>query len=496
MAFRNVARNWNRTGLIILSMAIASGMITVTLALGTGYAEGVALPWRQVVGADILIYPNRFVFAGSGAGTDVWEWRQLAPDLATDATFFHPALSRGYLSPASAPPPVFDLATLPEALAAVDGVASVTPGRLLAAYLDATSTDGTVERTPVVLRGRDVAADTAHWNVPDVVSGDYLALAGESGGGEGPDVALVNGHAPVLSDLVDGQAFTLEVPAAAGNPVALPILDPTSPRSYSFVVGGHYDFYLGEGPIHVAIPQPPGEQNQAPAHWATYIDVPDVWVSAATFDRIYAEATGGPQRYATQLQVAVDSMFEAKTVAAALAAALPDALVLTVPQEVSLAGIAYRPRLESWEPFKVVVNRVYWGRPTLSLDVRTGLSGLAFAVAGLLIVANMYILVTQRRREIGVMKALGATGGDILLLFLTEALGYSLIGSLAGFGILRLLTMFSLFASPTSLIEGALLTLRTGGMVAAATVGVAVVFGLIPAREAARTPCASLLGDS
>jgi len=111
-------------------------------------------------------------------------------------------------------------------------------------------------------------------------------------------------------------------------------------------------------------------------------------------------------------------------------------------------------------------------------------------------VANMYILVTQRRREIGVLKALGAASRDILALFLTETLGYSLAGSLLGFLTVRLITLASIFASSASLVEGALLTLQTAGAVVGLTVGISLVFGFLPAWEAARTPSASLLGDA
>lgn len=65
-----------------------------------------------------------------------------------------------------------------------------------------------------------------------------------------------------------------------------------------------------------------------------------------------------------------------------------------------------------------------------------GIAGISLGVAGILIMNVMLIAVTQRRKEIGLLKALGATGGQIRLAFFTEAillaLGGASLGLLAG----------------------------------------------------------------
>src|SRR3990167_413611 len=61
-----------------------------------------------------------------------------------------------------------------------------------------------------------------------------------------------------------------------------------------------------------------------------------------------------------------------------------------------------------------------------------GIAAISLAVAGILIMNVMLIAVTQRRREIGLLKALGATGRQIRLAFLTEAVLLSLGGAAVG----------------------------------------------------------------
>jgi len=484
MAVRNVARNWNRTGMIILGMMVASGLMTLTMSLATGYAEFAYLPYRQMVGADILIYPNRFVFDSPGGEADRWELRRPDPDLLTDARFFHPELARGYLSPADAPPAVFDLQDVPACLGEVEGVADWEPGRLLRAYV--VFEDG--GRLRVTLRGRDIAADRERYRMPGSVTvGRYFR---EEQDGEW--VALVNEAVPELARLWPGSRLVLEVPTVKGfGPGGGPLLDYSEPRTYYFLVHGRYSLSLGTVPLQGVSSE---DRAGPPPRVPVAIDEPEVWVPAGTFDRIYAEVSGAPLRYTGQLGVTVETMVHAKTVARALAEALPHCSVLTVPQEAALSGLHYEAYL-SEDGSGVDVVRAYRSRSTLAVDVKRELSFVAFLAAGLLVVANMYILVTQRRREIGVLKAIGSTGRDIVVLILTEAVGYSLTGSLIGFAAIRCLATLTLLGSSVTFVEGLALTLEAAAVVVGTTTLTALVFGLLPAWEAARTPSAALLTD-
>jgi putative ABC transport system permease protein len=110
------------------------------------------------------------------------------------------------------------------------------------------------------------------------------------------------------------------------------------------------------------------------------------------------------------------------------------------------------------------------------------LASVALLVGGIGVMAIMMVSVTDRTREIGVRKALGATRGDILVQFLIEAATLTgiggIIGIAVGFGAARLVGLaLDLSATPP---PG--LTL----IAVVVSVGIGVVFGVLPARRAAR----------
>jgi len=67
-----------------------------------------------------------------------------------------------------------------------------------------------------------------------------------------------------------------------------------------------------------------------------------------------------------------------------------------------------------------------------------GIAAISLAVAGILVMNVMLIAVTQRRREIGLLKALGATGAQIRAAFFTEAVMLALGGATLGLAVGKL----------------------------------------------------------
>ena len=114
--------------------------------------------------------------------------------------------------------------------------------------------------------------------------------------------------------------------------------------------------------------------------------------------------------------------------------------------------------------------------------VGLALSAVGLLVGGVGVVAIMMISVTERTREIGVRKALGATKGTILWQFLVEAATLTSIGAVIGLiggaGVATLMKQFS--PIPASVPGQAILAALVGSAVTG------ILFGMMPAARAAR----------
>ena len=109
------------------------------------------------------------------------------------------------------------------------------------------------------------------------------------------------------------------------------------------------------------------------------------------------------------------------------------------------------------------------------------IAAISLLVGGIGIMNIMLVSVTERTREIGLRKAIGARKSDIMLQFLVESVGMTVsggvIGVLAGIGISLILAVFAGWAIKTSLISVLLATTFS------ALTG--IFFGLWPAKKAA-----------
>ncbi len=111
-----------------------------------------------------------------------------------------------------------------------------------------------------------------------------------------------------------------------------------------------------------------------------------------------------------------------------------------------------------------------------------GIAGVALLVGGIGIMNIMLVSVTERTREIGIRKAMGARNFNILFQFLIEALTLSVCGGLAGiaggYAVSALLTIYSPLPAVVSPVWV--------GVAFGVSAGIGVFFGIYPAYKAAQ----------
>lgn len=110
------------------------------------------------------------------------------------------------------------------------------------------------------------------------------------------------------------------------------------------------------------------------------------------------------------------------------------------------------------------------------------IAGISLLVGGIGVMNIMLVSVTERTREIGIRKAIGATPGTIMLQFMIEAVILSFIGGTLG-ALLGLLAAFVF-----SLISGLPFVVSVGAILLAFgfSAAVGIFFGLYPANKASK----------
>jgi len=110
-----------------------------------------------------------------------------------------------------------------------------------------------------------------------------------------------------------------------------------------------------------------------------------------------------------------------------------------------------------------------------------GIAAIALVVGGIVIMNIMLVSVTERTREVGIRKAMGAKRADVLLQFLIEAVILALVGGIIGvlFGIGVAKGVTLAVGMPSAIKLWAVIA----GLLVAASVG--IFFGVYPARKAA-----------
>ena len=114
--------------------------------------------------------------------------------------------------------------------------------------------------------------------------------------------------------------------------------------------------------------------------------------------------------------------------------------------------------------------------------VALGVVSISLVVGGIVIMNIMLVTVTERTREIGIRKSLGARRKDILAQFLVESTTLSLIGGLIGLGVAYGISIFLVKFTPIP----AEVPLWAAALAIGVSSGVGLIFGIYPAWKASK----------
>ena len=119
---------------------------------------------------------------------------------------------------------------------------------------------------------------------------------------------------------------------------------------------------------------------------------------------------------------------------------------------------------------------------TLSLMLG-GIAGISLLVGGIGIMNIMLVSVTERTREIGIRKAIGAQRSDITIQFMIESIFISLMGGIIGMVLsIIILSVLDVFVTEVTFVISPSVAL----LALSFSIAVGLIFGIYPANKAAK----------
>jgi len=320
-----------------------------------------------------------------------------------------------------------------------------------------------------------------------------------------PEIAAVPGVARVFPTItVDAKPGALQV-VNLGLPDRIASYDPAenqySALKISFAAGGDVaargQIVLGSNFAaefkrkvgdSITLPVKPADANpDFVQHTYTVVGILNPTLTAPD-TAAYVDLADAQQLFKESLPVALQANFDQSQFAAGFDVyGVPGTNLDTLADRINadVTGV------KAQRPSKIVKALIDGG--ALFTEITTAAALLALFIGGLAVINTMIMAVSERVREIGIKKAIGATTRHVMREFLLESSFIGLVGGVIGFGLGFAITALLNASVPAS--QGALFLVTPG--LAALCIGFAValgaVAGIIPAFRAARLDPVSAL---
>jgi putative ABC transport system permease protein len=438
IAVRALGRNKLRTALTMLGMIIGVGAVVTMVALGNGA--------QRTVEQDVRSAGTNLIDVNAGNYTRGGETSNIATGLGAATT----------LTAADA-----------AEIGKIAGVKAYAPGVKLRGWL---ASGGRRIYTQILGTG-EAFADMHGWRFPQgrffdasqVASGAHVVVLGRSA----VDRLFGPGSNPVGQEIaIHEQTFRV-----------LGVTD-TSDENHiemAFVPYTALQAALGIDYLHTinVMAAQAGDSTRIAADITTLLRQRHQPQMNAAVARLRAGGVLGNQMPGAATGLGTPDDFTVKTQAA-------EALTKGLYTSVAAFVLANMPKLDQVNLAEMTATLDRAGSTMTAL--LAGIAAISLVVGGIGIMNIMLVSVTERTREIGIRRAVGARKRDVLLQFLVEALTLSLAGGVIGigFGFVASGTLTRLLEWPTA-VSASAIALAFG---IAAAVG--IFFGFYPARRASR----------
>jgi putative ABC transport system permease protein len=174
----------------------------------------------------------------------------------------------------------------------------------------------------------------------------------------------------------------------------------------------------------------------------------------------------------------------------AVKAASPDQVDTAIAEITSIIRARHYVTAGAADDFQIrdmreILNTFNQQLATFSIFL-SSVGAISLIVGGIGIMNIMLVSVSERTREIGIRKAIGAKRSDILVQFLIEAAVLSLSGGLIGLALALIMSLFLRNVPLGQLTAGAQISAGVVILALAVSIGIGVISGTYPAFRAAR----------
>ncbi len=457
----NAWHNKGRTLLGMVSMAVAAIIFASSATLSQGFPSTAYFEARQLLGADILLFPGKTVVSRDELASANWTWRFQKASLDTPNSSFGFDVNpyyRGNIRGEFQAGPVPDAKQMREAVFRLQDNPAVLSAAVRRAlpFLFGYRDHSNLEFAYGFLEPRDVSADCEIWRMEAALLGSGRYLEPKD---SGQLVGVVcNGWHKI--GLPEDKILMLEIPRAFFGDDGRSYRDFENSLKVPLQILGAVSFQ--EAGL------PPAVQHANPS----------VFVTSETFNSLSRDAGYCEDDTVWGIGVTVNDMSTLDNVASLLRREFVDFTVITSPA--LAAASADKTGFPGGVP----------------LDMRRVTEALAFLTAALLAATNLTVLMLQRRTEIGILRSIGATPWNIVCMVMTESIWVAVVGSTAG----SILTQPALFWNLLSNKLGWDVVFQKAASTAGRSLGFAVasalIFGFLPVTKALKvSPAQILRGD-